>query len=107
MTTGRAVSQGSNYPSHDKYPWVRVVWVDSCEPMENEEIEIPAELPEVQVIVQVGFLLREDSESVTIAGGFKPDLARADYVITIPKRSIVSGVERLEKISVLKKGEKT
>ena len=72
------------------FPCVRVVWVDSCEPADNCELEYPAELTEIQKIIQVGHLVDETEDSVTISGGWKPDLGTLDYTICIPKQSILS-----------------
>ena len=71
------------------FPCVRVVWVDSCEPADNAEVEYPAELPQIQTIVQVGHLVAEDEDSVTISGGWKPELGTPDYTICIPRRCIL------------------
>ena len=71
------------------FPCVRVVWVDSCEPADNAEVEYPAELPDIQTIIQVGHLVGESEESVTVAGGWKPDLSCVDYAICIPKCCIL------------------
>lgn len=90
----------------DKYPWVRVEWIDSSEPFENAEVAIPSEIPEPQRIIQVGFLVQDTADAVTIAGGWKPDLLVADYVISIPKTSILGRVERLERLTTLKKAVK-
>tara|TARA_R110001583_G_scaffold195502_2_gene374417 strand:+ start:3966 stop:4241 length:276 start_codon:yes stop_codon:yes gene_type:complete len=72
------------------FPCVRIVWVDSCEPADNAELEYPAELPEIQRIIQVGHLVEETEDSVTVSGGWKPDLGTLDYTICIPKQSIIS-----------------
>ena len=64
--------------------------MDSCEPADNCELEYPAELPEIQKIIQVGHLVEETDESITISGGWKPDLGTLDYTICIPKKSIMS-----------------
>jgi len=87
---------------HIKWPLVLVEWMDSCEPEingQNAEIPIPDEIPEPQTIISVGHLIRETETYVTLAGGWKPDLDTADYVITILKGSVVGKVERLELIS--------
>ena len=73
----------------DTFPLARVEWVDSCEPADNSEIE-EHEIPEVQLILQVGFLIKETERSVSIAGAWKPDLDTFDYVITIPRSAINS-----------------
>ena len=73
----------------DAYPFARVEWVDSCEPAYISEIE-EDEIPEVQLILQVGFLIKETERSVSIAGAWKPDLDTFDYVITIPRSTINS-----------------
>jgi len=71
-----------------KYPLERIVWVDSCEPGVNAEVELDG-VPEVQTIVQVGHLVKECENAVSIAGAWKPELRTLDYVITIPKVAIV------------------
>lgn len=75
--------------SEDKFPLARVEWIDSCEPADNAEVE-PHEIPEIQSIIQVGFLIKETDRSISIAGAWKPDLDTFDYVITIPRCSINS-----------------
>jgi hypothetical protein len=64
--------------------------------MDNAEIGMD-ELPHPQIIEQVGFLLRpldpdkiKESDHVVVAGAFKPQLQVADYVISIPRSSILS-----------------
>jgi hypothetical protein len=69
------------------YSMVWVEWVDSCEPADNSEIE-RHEIPEVQRIYQVGFLIRDTESSISVGGAWKPDLNTFDYVITIPKFAI-------------------
>jgi len=70
-------------------PCVRVVWVDSCEPADNAEIE-EHEIPDVQQIVQCGLLARQTEESISIAGAWKPETRCFDYVITIPRFAVKS-----------------
>jgi len=67
--------------------------VDSCEQCDgsgrNAEIEYDTlKTLEPQVISQVGHLIKETGEFVTIAGAWKERLRLADYVICIPKCSI-------------------
>ena len=71
----------------DLYPIVRVEWVDSCEPADNAEIE-RHEIPDVQTIIQVGFLIKETDRSVSVGGAWKPETDTFDYVIMIPKFAI-------------------
>jgi hypothetical protein len=68
---------------------VRVDWIDACEPADNAEIE-EYEVPSLQMISQVGFLIRETEGSVSVAGAWKPELNTFDYVITIPRISVQS-----------------
>lgn len=77
----------------DPYPLVRVEWIDSCEPHPNSEIE-KSEIPSPQRIVQVGLMVVDSVEYVSVAGAFKPDLGTFDYVITIP-RFAVQSINRL------------
>lgn len=67
---------------------VLVEWLDSCEPNPNSDVE-EHELPEPQRLKNVGFEILESEEHLTIAGGTKPELKTWDYVISIPKCSIV------------------
>ena len=71
------------------YAITKVEWIDSCEPADNAEIE-SHEIPELQVIIQVGYLIKETDISVSIAGAWKPELSTFDYVITIPRVAIKS-----------------
>ena len=71
------------------FPCVRIVWVDSCEPADNAELEYPSELPGIQTIVQVGHLVSECEDSVTVSGGWKPELGTLDYTICIPRCCIL------------------
>ena len=70
------------------YRAVWVEWVDSCEPTENAEVE-KHEIPDLQIIVQIGHLVKETESSLSIAGAWKAELETFDYVITIPKVSVV------------------
>jgi len=69
------------------YPLVCVEWIDSCEPMENAEVEASS-IPEPQQIYQVGLLIKQTKDYVTIAGAWKPECRTFDYVITIPSASV-------------------
>tara|TARA_Y100001938_G_scaffold149988_1_gene239070 strand:+ start:7628 stop:7909 length:282 start_codon:yes stop_codon:yes gene_type:complete len=71
------------------YKMVYVIWIDSCEPGENAEVELN-EIPTPQVIQQVGMLIRDEEDYITMAGAWKPELKTMDYVITIPKFAITS-----------------
>lgn len=64
---------------------VLVEWVDSCEPDPNTDTD---EIPEPQTIYQAGFLVRERSEYITIAGAMKPELGTMDYLISIPRSAV-------------------
>ena len=79
-----------------KYPIAIVVWSDSCEPGDNAEVEAN-EIPEPQVIVQAGHLVKETREYISIAGAWKPDLKTYDYVISIPRHAI----RRIERLNFL------
>ena len=70
-----------------------VVWSDSCEPAQNAEVEAH-EIPEPQIIIQAGHLVKETKEYVSVAGAWKPELLTFDYVITIPRHAILR-IERL------------
>jgi hypothetical protein len=70
-------------------------WIDSSEPMENAELTYE-ELPEPQLIYQVGLLVKETPTYIVIAGAWKPEAAgdedSYDYAISIPR----SAIQRLE-----------
>ena len=69
------------------YPIVMVQWVDSCEPADNSEVE-DHDIPEPQVLYQVGHLIRETEQYLSVAGCYKPLLCTFDYVITIPMSAV-------------------
>ena len=71
---------------------VVVFWVDSCEPMNNSEVE-KHEVPEPQKITQCGFLIKETDEYLSIAGAVKEEPEVYDYVITIPKFAVTKIVK--------------
>ena len=52
---------------------VMVHWVDSCEPQPNSEIE-PQDIPGVQDIIQVGYLVKKTKDSISVAGAWKQEL---------------------------------
>lgn len=84
------MAQASGLPSvREGYPVVFVDWVDSCEPIPNAEISA-YDLPQPQRIFQVGFLVQDDEDHVCVAGGLKPETETYDYVIAIPRCSIVA-----------------
>ena len=66
---------------------VCVRWIDSCEPRDNSEIEVH-DIPRPQLLVNVGFLIKEEEDYVSLAGSHKKELSTFDYVISIPKESI-------------------
>jgi len=74
------------------YRPVVVFWIDSCEPISNAEVE-RHDVPEPQKITQCGFLIKETSEYVSIAGAVKEDPEVYDYVITIPKFAVTKLVK--------------
>jgi hypothetical protein len=76
------------------YPPVCVEWIDSCEPMENAEVEASS-FPEPQQIYQVGLLVKQTKDYITIAGAWKPECRTFDYVITIPTQ-VVKRIIRLK-----------
>jgi len=67
-----------------------VKWVDSAEPADNADIE-PADFPKPQTLTNIGYLVKEHSDYVVVAGAIKPDPAGTtyDYVIAIPRQSVV------------------
>ena len=71
------------------YSIVYIYWVDSCEPSENSEVET-CDIPSPQAIQSVGFLIKETKEYVSIAGACKKELMTFDYVISIPKKAIIT-----------------
>jgi hypothetical protein len=80
---------GGNVASAKLMDIVMVHWVDSCEPQPNSEIE-QQDIPGVQDIIQVGYLIKKTKDSISVAGAWKQELKTYDYVITIPKVSIRS-----------------
>jgi hypothetical protein len=70
-----------------RYPLVRIDWIDACEPADNSEVE-EYDVPDLQMISQVGFLIRETESSLSVAGAWKPELNTFDYVITIPRIAV-------------------
>ena len=86
--------QKKQYSTNDlKFPLSLVGWSDSCEPAQNAEVEAH-EIPEPQIIIQAGHLVKETKEYVSVAGAWKPELLTFDYVITIPRHAILR-IERL------------
>ena len=69
------------------YPLVGIEWVDSCEPADNSEVE-EYDIPEPQILYQVGHLIKTTDEYISVAGCYKPKCGTFDYVITIPRLSI-------------------
>ncbi len=67
---------------------VLVEWLDSAEPADNSDVE-EHEIPEPQRIQNLGWLLRDQDTHVVLVAGIKPELSTYDYVITIPKCSIM------------------
>ena len=72
---------------------VVVRWIDSCEPMDNSEIELH-DLPRPQDIEQYGVLLRYEPDHIVLAGAVKGEAGTQgrdtyDYVIAIPTVSIL------------------
>jgi hypothetical protein len=76
-------------PIRDGYATVFVDWVDSSEIIPNSDLSA-YELPSPQRIFQAGFLIHDDEDHIVVAGGMKPDLETYDYVIAIPRCSIVA-----------------
>jgi len=66
---------------------VHVTWIDSCEPRDNSEIEVH-DIPRPQLLVNIGFLIKEEKDYISIAGSHKKELSTFDYVISIPNKSI-------------------
>jgi hypothetical protein len=79
-------------PPNLLYSPVLVFWVDSCEPINNSEVE-KHDVPEPQKITQCGFLIKETDEYISIAGAVKEDPEVYDYVITIPKFAVTKLVK--------------
>ena len=72
---------------------VVVRWIDSCEPMDNSEIELH-DLPRPQDIEQYVVLLRYEPDHIVLAGAVKGEAGTQgrdtyDYVIAIPTVSIL------------------
>jgi hypothetical protein len=77
-----------------KYPLVWVEWVDSCELSINAEVE-EHEIPDLQNLIQVGHLIKETDDAISVAGCYKPKCKSYDYVITIPRFAILK-IRRLK-----------
>ena len=73
------------------FPTVYVSWVDSCDPADNAEVELH-EVPKPQQIYQVGLLIKETEQAISIAGAWKPGDNVFDYVITIPRSAVTKVV---------------
>ena len=73
----------------DGYRLCFVDWVDSCEQTPNADLSV-YEFPEPQRIFQAGFLVHEEDDYIVLAGGLKPASETFDYVIAIPRVSIVT-----------------
>ena len=86
-----AKEQGKRTPP-TPYAMVCVEWIDSCEPADNAEIS-RGDIPEPQRIFQVGLLVKETKEYISIAGAWKPECKTFDYVISIPRFAILSTLE--------------
>lgn len=66
-------------------------WLDSCEPADNSDLELE-DIPEPQVIMSVGWLIREEPAWIAIVGAVKVDdhAGRTyDYSISIPRVAIL------------------
>lgn len=70
------------------YPLALVKWSDSCEPTPNSEVEL-SEVPKPQIIYQAGFLIENNKDYISVAGGWKPELKTFDYVISIPTHAVL------------------
>ena len=66
---------------------VCVEWIDSCEPADNSEVE-PYNIPKPQQIFQVGLLVKDEKDYISVAGAWKSEDKVFDYVITIPKSAV-------------------
>ena len=74
------MSEKKQYSTNDlKYPLALVVWSDSCEPADNAEVE-PHDIPEPQIIIQAGHLVKKTNEYISIAGAWKPDCGTFDLM---------------------------
>ena len=86
-------SNKKNLQKELDYPSVVVFWLDSCEPMDNSEVE-KHEIPEPQNIIQCGFLIKETEEYISVAGAVKKTPEEVfDYVISIPKLAVTKIVK--------------
>lgn len=83
-----------NDAPREGYSLVFVDWVDSCEPVNNSDIDI-YDFPEPQRIFQVGFLVHDEDDYVVVAGALKPGLETFDYCIAIP-RVAINAIRSLE-----------
>ncbi len=66
---------------------VCVEWIDSCEPADNSEVE-SYNIPKPQQIFQVGLLVKDEKDYISVAGAWKSEDKVFDYVITIPKSAV-------------------
>ena len=68
---------------------VLVEWVDSGEPADNSDVE-PQDFPEPQILCNLGYLVKQHSDYLTVAGARKPDVngTTYDYVISIPREAV-------------------
>ena len=69
------------------YSMVCVEWIDSCEPDDNAEVPMH-EVPKPQQIYQVGLLIKDEKNFISVAGAWKSEDKVFDYVITIPKSAV-------------------
>jgi hypothetical protein len=90
--SGKACKQGNctrvECNGRKAYPVALVKWSDSCEPTPNAEVEL-TDIPTPQVIYQAGFLVENNVDYVSIAGGWTPELKTFDYVISIPSHAVL------------------
>jgi hypothetical protein len=66
-------------------------WVDSCEPANNADLELE-DIPEPQVIMSLGWMVRDEPSFVAIVGAVKVDDHAGmtyDYSSSIPRVSIM------------------
>ena len=69
------------------YPMVCVEWIDSCEPGDNSEVTMH-EVPKPMLMFQVGLLIKDEVDYLSVAGAWKPEDKDFDYVISIPKVAV-------------------
>jgi len=70
---------------------VLVEWLDSCEPEDNADLQLD-DIPEPQVIMSIGWIVKDEPAYVSVVGAVKVDDhvgTTYDYSISIPRVAIM------------------